>query len=187
MNSPISLAIALTAFALAAPSPSIAADWPTKPIRLVVPNSAGGAADLMGRTFANALAPALGQQLVIDNRPGGGGVVATESIVHAVPDGYTLMVSGLPYHVLAPAMNSNVTFDSLRDFTHIAYFGGTPVVLAVHPSLGVKTFAQLSALAAETKTGIDYVSPGFGTVGNMVGEYLVSLGKQNFRHVPYKG
>lgn len=187
MSRPTSLAIAALAFVLAGASHSLAADWPTKPIRLVVPSSAGGAADLMGRTFANAIAPALGQQLVIDNRPGAGGVVATESVVHVAPDGYTLLISGLPYQVLAPAMNSNVTFDSMRDFTHIAHFGGTPVVLAVHPSLGVKTFAELSALAAGSKTGIDYVSPGFGTVGNMVGEYLVSHGKLNIRHVPYKG
>jgi tripartite-type tricarboxylate transporter receptor subunit TctC len=187
MNRPMSLAIAAVAVVLAGASFGLAADWPTKPVRLVVPSSAGGAADLMGRTFANALAPALGQQLVIDNRPGAGGVVATESVVHVAPDGYTLLISGLPYQVLAPAMNSNVTFDAMRDFTHIAYFGGTPIVLAVHPSLGVKTFAQLSALAAEAKTGIDYVSPGFGTVGNVVGEYLASRGKLNFRHVPYKG
>ncbi len=184
MRRPILLA---TALLLSSLSPSHAADWPTKPIRLVVPSSAGGAADLMGRTFANAIGPALGQQLVIDNRPGGGGVVATESVSHAAPDGYTLMVSGLPYHVLAPAMNPNVAFDPIGGFTHIAYFGGSPIVIAVHPSLGVKTFAQLRALAADSKTGVDYVSPGFGTVGNMVGEYLVSRGKINLRHVPYKG
>src|SRR3982750_1504167 len=87
--------------------PAVAAEWPAKPIRLVVPTAAGGAADLMGRTFANALAPALGQQFVIDNRPGAGGGIATESMVRVEPDGYTLMVSGLPYHVLGPAMNTN--------------------------------------------------------------------------------
>jgi tripartite-type tricarboxylate transporter receptor subunit TctC len=93
----------------------------------------------MGRTFATALGPALGQQFVIDNRPGAGGMIATESVAKAAPDGYTLMVSGLPYQVLGPVVNANANFDPLRDFTHIAYFGGTPNVLAVHPSLGVKT------------------------------------------------
>src|SRR5215216_6204561 len=172
---------------LAGPSHGQAAEWTAKPIRLVVPSSAGGAADLMGRTFATALAPALGQQFVIDNRPGAGGAIATESVARAEPDGYTLMVSGLPYHVLGPAMNPNVTFDPIRDFTHIAYFGGSPLVLAVHPSLGAKTFAQLAALAASDRTGIDYVSPGVGTVGHMVVEYLVSRAKLNLRHVPYRG
>jgi tripartite-type tricarboxylate transporter receptor subunit TctC len=187
MSRPLSLALAAVAWVLAFGSHSLAADWPSKPIRVVVPSSAGGAADLMARTFANAIEPSLGQQLVIDNRPGAGGVVATDSVVHVAPDGYTLLISGLPYQVLAPAMNANVRFDSMRDFTHIAYFGGTPVVIAVHPSLGVKTFAELSAVAAGSKTGVDYVSPGFGTVGNVVGEYLVSHGKLNIRHVPYKG
>jgi len=168
-------------------SPASAAEWPAKPIRLVVPSSAGGAADLMGRTFATALAPALGQQFVIDNRPGAGGAIATEAVARAEPDGHTLMVSGLPYHVLGPAMNPNVTFDPIRDFSHIAYFGGSPLVLVVHPSLGVTTFAQLSALAAASTTGLDYVSPGLGTVGHLVAEYLASQAKIDLRHVPYRG
>src|SRR5207245_906316 len=145
MRKPILLAIALVLAGLPA---SHAADWPTKPIRLVVPSSAGGAADLMARTFANAIGPVLGQQPVIDNRPGAGGAIATESVVHAPPDGYTLVVSGLPYHVLGPAMNPNVAFDPIGGFTHIAYFGGSPIVVAVHPSLGAKTFAELNKLAA---------------------------------------
>src|SRR5215216_833179 len=165
---PSLVATVLAAVLFTGSLPAVAADWPAKPIRLVVPTAAGGAADLMGRTFATALAPALGQQFVIDNRPGAGGAIATESVARAEPDGYTLMVSGLPYHVLGPAMNPNVTFDPIRDFTHIAYFGGSPLVLAVHASLGAKTFAQLAALAASDRTGVDYVSPGVGTVGHMV-------------------
>jgi tripartite-type tricarboxylate transporter receptor subunit TctC len=164
-----------------------ATDWPTKPIRLVIPSSAGGAADLMGRTFATALATPLGQQFVIDNRPGAGGAIATEQVMRAEPDGYTLMVSGLPYHVLGPAMNPNVAYDPIRDFTHVAYFGGSPLVLVAHPSLGIKTFAELTALAASEKTGLDYVSPGFGTVGHVAVQYLVTRGHLNLRHVPYKG
>ena len=182
----IGLAVAATSVLAMSPQAG-AAEWPAKPIRLVVPSSAGGAADLMGRTFATALSPILGQQFVIDNRPGAGGAIATEAITRADPDGYTLAVSGLPYQVLGPAMNANTAFDPVRDFTHIAYFGGSPIVLAVHPSLGVKTFAELAKLAAAEKTGIDYVSPGIGTVGHVVGEYLVSKGKLNIRHVPYKG
>jgi tripartite-type tricarboxylate transporter receptor subunit TctC len=181
------VAIALAAFVVAGPLQGKAADWPTKPIRLVVPSSAGGAADLMGRTFATALGSTLGQQLVIDNRPGAGGMIATESVAKAAPDGYTLVVSGLPYQVLGPVVNANANFDPIHDFTHIAYFGGSPIVLAVHPSLGVKTYAEFAALAAKSKTELDYVSPGFGTVGNVVAEYLASRAKINLRHVPYKG
>jgi tripartite-type tricarboxylate transporter receptor subunit TctC len=187
MSKPRRFATALAALLVIASLPAEAAEWPVKPIRLVVPTAAGGAGDLMGRTFAAALAPALGQQFVIDNRPGAAGAIATEAMVRVEPDGYTLMVSGLPYHVLGPAMNPNTSFDPVRDFTHIAFFGGSPMVLVAHPSLRVQTFAQLSALSGESKTGIDYVSPGFGSVGNMVAEYLASRAKLNLRHVPYKG
>jgi tripartite-type tricarboxylate transporter receptor subunit TctC len=179
-------AVALAALLLGN-APCHAADWPAKPIRLVVPSSAGGAADLMGRTFATAIAPELGQQFVVDNRPGAGGAIATESVVRAEPDGYTLLVSGLPYHVLGPAMNANVGFDPIRDFTHIAYFGGAPMVLAVHPSLAARSYAALATLAAGEKSGLDYVSPGVGTVGHMVAEYLSARARLNLRHVPYKG
>jgi len=179
------LAIALACLVVTSLA-ATAAEWPVKPIRLIVPSAAGGAADLMGRTFASALAPALGQQFVIENRPGAGGAIATEAMVRVEPDGYTLMVSGLPYHVLGPAMNPNAGFDPIRDFTHIAFFGGSPMVLVVHPTLGVQNFAQFSALAAGN-TGLDYVSPGLGTVGNMVAEYLASRARLRLRHVPYKG
>jgi tripartite-type tricarboxylate transporter receptor subunit TctC len=187
MRKPAFVAIGFGVLLLIGSSPGRAADWPAKPIRLVVPSSAGGAADLIGRTFATAIAPALGQQFVVDNRPGAGGAIATDQIVRAEPDGYTLMVSGLPYHVLGPGMNPNVAFDPIRDFTHIAFFGGSPVVLVAHPSLGVKTYRELVALAAQSKGGIDYVSPGLGTVGNMVGEYMKSRAKLAINHVPYKG
>jgi tripartite-type tricarboxylate transporter receptor subunit TctC len=181
------LAVALAGLVLAAVPQANAAEWPSKPIRLVVPSSAGGAADLMGRTFATPLGAALGEQLVIDNRPGAGGMIATETVAKAAPDGYTLVVSGLPYQVLGPVVNTNATFDPVRDFTHIAYFGGSPIVLVVHPSLGVKTYAEFAALASRGKNELDYVSPGFGTVGNVVAEYLASRAKIDLRHVPYKG
>src|SRR5712691_10602403 len=85
-----------------------AADWPTKPVRVVVPLAAGGAADTIGRVFAASLSAAFGQQFFVENRVGAGGMTGTESVARAEPDGYTLMVSGMPFHVLAPAMNKNV-------------------------------------------------------------------------------
>jgi tripartite-type tricarboxylate transporter receptor subunit TctC len=164
-----------------------AADWPTKPVRVIVPLAAGGAADTIGRAFAASLSAAFGQQFFIENRVGAGGLLGTEATAHAEPDGYTLMVSGMPFHVLSPVMNQNVAFDPIRDFTHIAYFGGTPIVLAVHPSLGIKTYAEFSALAGATGGGLDYVSPGVGTVGNMVAEYAAARSNLKLQHVPYKG
>jgi tripartite-type tricarboxylate transporter receptor subunit TctC len=181
------LTLASATLMLVGTSPAGATDWPTKPIRLVVPSAAGGAADLIGRTFGNALTPSLGQQFVIDNRPGAGGALALEAVLRAEPDGYTLLVSGLPYHVLAPALNASHSFDPIRDFTHIAYFGGPPMVLVAHPSLGVKTYKELAARAAADKSGLDYVSPGVGTVGHVAIERLVALSKINLTHVPYRG
>ena len=119
---------------------AFAAEWPGKPVRVVVPFAAGGAADTIGRFHADALTAAFGKQFYVENRVGGGGLVGTEAVARAQPDGLTLMVSGIPTHVLGPAMNKNVGFDPMRDFTHIAYFGGTPNVLVAHPSLGVTTY-----------------------------------------------
>ena len=152
---------------------ALAGEWPSKPVRLVVPFAAGGAADTMGRLHAEALTAAFGRQFYVENRVGGGGLVGTEAVARAEPDGLTLMVSGIPTHVLGPAMNKNVGFDPMRDFTHIAYFGGTPNVLVAHPSLGVTTYRDFLALA-RAADGIEYVSAGFGTMGNWIAEFLAA-------------
>ena len=165
---------------------ALAGEWPSKPVRLVVPFAAGGAADTMGRLHAEALTAAFGKQFYVENRVGGGGLVGTEAVARAEPDGLTLMVSGIPTHVLGPAMNKNVGFDPMRDFTHIAYFGGTPNVLVAHPSLGVTTYRDFLALARDGD-GIEYVSAGFGTMGNWIAEFLAAKEKIKLVHVAYKG
>jgi tripartite-type tricarboxylate transporter receptor subunit TctC len=172
--------------AVALSSPAFAAEWPSKPVRLVVPFAAGGAADTIGRLYAEALGAAFGKPFYVENRVGGGGLLGTEAVARAEPDGLTLMVSGIPTHVLGPAINKNVGFDPMRDFTHIAYFGGTPNVLLAHPSLGVTTYQDFLALAREAK-GIEYVSAGFGTMGNWIAEFLAAKEKIKLVHVAYKG
>ena len=176
-------------FCLAAAVPlsaALGAEWPSKPVRLIVPFAAGGAADTIGRLYAEALDAAFGKPFYVENRVGGGGLLGTEAVARAEPDGLTLMVSGIPTHVLGPAMNKNVGFDPMRDFTHIAYFGGTPNVLLAHPSLGVTTYADFLALAREAK-GLEYVSAGFGTMGNWIAEFLAAKEKIKLVHVAYKG
>jgi tripartite-type tricarboxylate transporter receptor subunit TctC len=163
-----------------------AAEWPSKPVRIVVPFAAGGAADTLGRLYADALSAAFGRQFYVENRIGGGGLIGAEAVARAEPDGLTLMVSGIPTHVLGPAMNRNVGFDPMRDFTHIAYFGGTPNALVVHPSLGVSVYRQFLALARGTD-GVEYVSAGFGTMGNWIAEYLAWKEAVKLVHVAYKG
>src|SRR5437762_968342 len=150
--------IVIAAVALSS-SAALAAEWPSKAVRVVVPFAAGGAADTIGRLYTDALTTAFGKQFYIENRVGGGGLVGTEAVARAEPDGLTLMVSGIPTHVLGPAMNKNVGFDPMRDFTHIAYFGGTPNVLVAHPSLGVASYRDFLALARDARAASNTSRP----------------------------
>lgn len=168
-------------------SPATAADWPTKPVRVIVPYAAGGANDLLGRVFAERLSKAFGQQFFVENRTGGGGLIGTEAVARAEPDGYTLIISGMPSFVLAPAMNKNAGFDPVRDFTHIAYLGGPPNVFVAHEATGVTTFKQLLDMVRAAKDGVEYVSPSIGSVGNMAAEYLAAKEKLKLVHVTYRG
>src|SRR5208282_4798410 len=162
-------------------------DWPEHPVRIVVPFSAGGAADTFGRFYADALSTAFGKPFYVENKVGAGGMIGTEDVARAKPDGYTLVVSGIPTHVLGPAMNKNVSFDPMRDFSHIAFFGGAPNAFVVHPAFGVRSFGEFMARAKTASAGIDYVSAGVGTVGNWVAEYLAAKTHIRLVHVAYKG
>jgi tripartite-type tricarboxylate transporter receptor subunit TctC len=186
MRAALALCFGICALALSSIEAG-AADWPTKPVRIIVPFAAGGAADAQGRLYADALSAAFGRQFMVENRAGGGGLIAAEAVARAAPDGYTLMVSGIPIQVLAPAMNRNVGYDPMRDFTHIAYFGGTPNVLVVHPALGVKSYRDFVALVRGQSDSVDYVSAGVGTMGNWVAEYLAAGESIRLTHVAYKG
>ena len=179
--------LALVAGLLLLPAAAGAAEWPAKPVRVIVPFAAGGAADTAGRLYSDALSAAFGKQFIVENRTGGGGLIGAESVARADPDGYTLLVSGIPIQVLAPAMNKYVGYDPMRSFDHVAYFGGTPNVLVVHPSLGVKTYAEFLARARGAAGGTEYVSAGFGTMGNWVAEYLATAERIKLTHVAYKG
>ena len=178
---------AACAVAVATMGTATAADWPSKPVHVIVAYAAGGANDLLARVFSEQLAQALGQPFIVENRTGGGGLIGAEAVARAVPDGYTLICSGMPSHVLAPAMNPNADFDPVRDFTHIAYLGGPPNVFAVHNSLPVKTFAELLALMRKEPGGVEYVSPSVGSVGNMVAEYVAAKEHVKLTHVAYRG
>ena len=164
-----------------------AEDWPSRPIKLIVPFAAGGSADLLGRVFALALSHSLGQQVYVENRGGAGGVTASAQVARAEPDGYTLLVSGIASHVIAPALARKPEYDPVRHFTHIAYFGGPPIVWVVHPSLGVRNLDQLLALLRSSSEKLSYGSPGVGTQGHLVAAYLASKLSLPLVHVAYKG
>lgn len=164
-----------------------AQNFPNRPIRLIVPFAPGGSADTLGRSFSQNVSNILGEQIVVENRPGAGGVLGAAQVVRSKPDGYTLLVSGVATHAIAPAINAAVDYDPVSDFTQIAYMGGPPVVLVVHPSLGVKTFGQFVEKLRESGQSQPFGSPGQGTQGHLIGEYLGKKLGLKLDHVAYKG
>jgi tripartite-type tricarboxylate transporter receptor subunit TctC len=176
------LAIALAL--LASAEPGIAADWPTKPIRLVVPFGPAGVADLLGRIVAEHLQNEFKQTVVVENRGGASGLPAAAQVARSEPDGYTLLLSGLATNVIAAAVSPNPGFDTLRDFTHIAYLGGPPVGWIAAPSTEIRSVADALRLAREGKL-VGYASSGTGTLGHLVTEYVVQKTGTPMTHIPY--
>ena len=179
-------ALALAAACLAVTAAS-AADWPTKPVRIIAPFAAGGAADALGRLVAEPLSDVFKEQFFVENRGGAGGRIGELAGAKAEPDGYTLVISAMSASVVAPASTPNIGYDPMKDFTHIAYLGGSPNVLVVHPSLPARNFKDLLAYLKSHKEGTGYISAGLGTAGNLLAEALAR--KENFKidHIPYKG
>lgn len=173
-----------TSIAVALPLDVFAQTWPNKPVRVIVPFAPGGSADTLGRLVSQKLADAFKQSFVIENRGGAGGVVGSEMAAKAAPDGYTLLVSGVASHAVAPTL-SKVPFDPLKDFTHIALFGGPPIAVVVNPAIGVNDLKELIALARAKP--LTYGSPGNGTHGHLIGELLKQTAKIDMAHAPYKG
>jgi tripartite-type tricarboxylate transporter receptor subunit TctC len=138
--------------------------------------------------LADQSSAAFDQRFGVENRAGGGGLIADEAVARSEPDGYTLMASGLPSHVLAPAMSAkSISFDPVRDFTHIAYLGGPPNVFVVHTSLPVHSFKELLDLMRTESGGVEYVSASLGSVGDLLAQYVAAKEKFKPVHVAYRG
>lgn len=162
-------------------------DWPNKAVKIVVPWPAGGSADIAGRLLADRLSAAYKQNFIIENRGGASGMIGSTYVAHADPDGYTFLISGIPSQVVAPAISAAPTFDSVKDFSHIAYIGGSPIVLVAHSSLGVKTYKEFIDMMKGRTEPLGYVSAGVGSLGNLMAEALADKEKIKLTHVPYKG
>ena len=178
---------AITVLALIGAGVQAEEAWPSRPVKIVVPWPAGGSADIVGRLLGDRLAAALGQGFVVENRAGASGMIGSSFVAAAAPDGYTFLISGIPSHVVAPAMSATPAFDPVRDFTHIAYVGGSPIVLVAHASLGVRTYAELVALAKARPEPTPYVSAGTGSLGHLLAEALAGKERIRLAHVPYRG
>jgi tripartite-type tricarboxylate transporter receptor subunit TctC len=176
-------AVLAAALLLAAPA---AAQYPAKPVRFIVPSSAGGGTDIIARALAQKLSEALGQQFVVENRPGAGQMIGIELAARAPADGHTILMTASTL-AINPIMYKKVSYDPLRDFAPITQAASLPNVLVVHPSLPVKSVAELIALAKREPGKIAYASAGVGTSPQMSVELLKSLAGIDLLHVPYKG
>lgn len=163
-----------------------AQDFPNKPVRLIVPFAPGGASDSLGRIIADKMSRRMGQQFVVENRGGAAGVIGSELAAKSAPDGYTVVVSGLASHVVAP-FTHRVPFDPMATFTHIALLGGPPTGLMVNPAVPARNVTEFIAFAKSNPKGISYASPGHGTHAHLVGELFRQRTGANLVHVPYKG
>jgi tripartite-type tricarboxylate transporter receptor subunit TctC len=164
-----------------------AQSWPAKPVRIVAPFAPGGSADTLGRIVAQKLTESLKENFIVENRPGAGGVIGSEAVAKAAPDGYTLLVSGVASHAVAPALPRGTPYDPVKDFTHIALFGGPPAVLVVNPNVAAKDLKEFVALLKKEPGKYSYGSPGNGTHGQLVAELFKQLAGVDMQHVPYKG
>jgi tripartite-type tricarboxylate transporter receptor subunit TctC len=160
--------------------------WPQKPVTLIVPAAAGGSADVLARQVALQLETALKQTFIVENRPGGGNLIGARAVVNAAPDGYTLLVHGVGSHVIATAETPNA-LNPAKDFTHIAYIGGVPAVLAVNVAVPVQDVPSLVAYSHSLPDGLNWGSPGQGTRSYIIGELFRDATRARIVHIPYKG
>ncbi len=172
----------LIAFAL----PAFAADYPTKPIRMVVAQAAGGNADLVARAVAAKMGDALKQQVVVDNRPGGAGVIGAETVARAAPDGYTILLASSAFGV-NPSLQKNLPYDPIDGFSPITLVATAPNLLVVHPALPVRTVKELIELARARPGQLNFGSSGSGGSPHLAGELFKHLTRVDMVHVPYKG
>jgi tripartite-type tricarboxylate transporter receptor subunit TctC len=182
--------VCVTAFvclALLSSAPSVAQSWPAKPIRVVVPFPPGGSTDVLGRIVSSKLTEALGQQVIVDNRSGAGGVIGTELVVKSPPDGYTLLFSASAPIAINVTLMKNIPYDPRRDLAPVSRVGSVPLVLVVHPVVPARSVKELIALLRARPAEFNYASAGSGTPQHLSAELFKTLAGVQMRHVPYKG
>src|SRR5205823_13134780 len=179
-------ALAVLALAIFSANPWAQA-YPNKPIRLVVGFTPGGVSDVLARALSARLSQNLGQQVVVDNRPGAGTTIASEIVARSAPDGYTLYFCDATTHAINASLYGKLPYDSVKDFTFISLVASTPLLLVVNPALPAKTVPELIALAKARAGQLNYASSGTGTIVHLAGETFKSMAGVDLLHVPYKG
>src|SRR5712691_9918222 len=178
------IVVALFALVISAPTTIEAQEWPNRPIRFIVPFPAGGSTDVAARVIGEYLARALGQQIVVENKSGASGVVGTEAAAKSAPDGYTILIA--TDQVATWQHIFKLSFDPMKDLVPVSQLSRQPVVLAVHPTLGVNTLAELIALA-KARPGMSYATSGVGSQQHIAAQWFAQIAGIKLDHVPYRG
>lgn len=164
-----------------------AQDWPAKPVRMIVPYAAGGLPDTMARIVGARLGEAIGQQVVVENRGGAGGISGTEAVAKSPSDGYTLLVADVGQVAINPHLYAKLPYDPVKDFAAVSLLGTTTLFLVAHPSVPANTFSELVALAKSRPGQLNYGSSGIGSIHHLATEALKAALGLDILHVPYKG
>jgi tripartite-type tricarboxylate transporter receptor subunit TctC len=182
----VAILASLVATTSSAQSGSAPGHYPDRPIRLIVPNGAGGSTDLVARILVQKMSEVLGQQVVVDNRGGAGGVIGTEMVARAAPDGYTLLTGTVGNLAVSPHLYGKLGYDPIRDFAPIAQVSAAAYMLLVSAVLPAKTTREFVALAQSRPGGLSYASAGNGTGSHLATELFLSVAGIKVTHVPYK-
>ncbi|WP_137176786.1 tripartite tricarboxylate transporter substrate binding protein [Roseomonas sp. AR75] len=177
----------LIAAGLALPAVARAQAFPSRPIRLICPFAAGGSADASARMLAEPLGAALGQPVVVENRPGGGATIGAQAVARATPDGHTLLYGTPGPQIINPWLMRSVPYDPVKDFAPVSGYKRAPNLLAVHPSIPANNLAELIALAKARPGTLTYASSGVGASSHLAGEMLKFMAQIDITHVPYRG
>jgi len=179
------LQLAIAAIAVGCCLPAFAQQYPSKPIRIIVPFGAGGSADTMARLTGQRFTETWGQSVLVENRTGAAGMIGAEAVARAAPDGYTLMLTSGAFSS-TPALNPNVSVDVFKDFTPIVNISNTATMINVHPSLPVKSVKELIAFARQRPDQLSYATAGIGTTGHLATELFLNITGTKMVHVPFK-
>jgi tripartite-type tricarboxylate transporter receptor subunit TctC len=181
------LLVASLGFGVAHSAFAASQEYPNRPIRLIIPNAAGAAVDTLGRIFANTLTQVAGQQVVVDNRGGAGGLIGMEIGKDAIPDGYTLLSASTAAMVIGPHIHKKLPFDPMKDYAFISLFGITPNIVVVNPTMPVKSVKELIEYNKSRGGKANMASAGTGSQSHLAGVLFMQLAKSEALHVPYKG